>query len=906
MKRGLLSILLVILIANILFVSANYTIGNKSYEVQNTYGPGQDFQGWINLSIVNEDIGLILTDSLNNKVSLINLLQGDILLKEGTDYICNPAGCGSSFSAVNNQNAKTFTLNRNERKILGFKFNGIIEKIDDVEFNITSDAGADCSNQLEIDLFADDEIDSGNTKISYATCPNLRTNGCFNSSKSSSLVLMPGHGNMYCQRMRLSESPGFKLGAYLQIESGAEKTKMAIYDSDLITKLDECELNNSVFTGEVYCDSDLLVTKAADYYVCIYNNQGADTKTKIKSYVDPSGCGFYTTGYAQTENAAYSIFVEGKKFDSVGTLNITEDSPIDGLSDEIDTYIFQKYGSECPLAGCIVPIIFISNKDQTITVNGISIDYSSSYGPNEIIEIYDLVLSSAKVSTNGSKKISLNSAGFSLPNALGSLPYSVLIGTQQIFIADIFIAPVPEIKSISPMTAFTLFPMNFLVNVQELPNATISSYEWQFGNAAPSTTTTNRFENKVFQEVGPTPLKVTVTDINGKKNSRTFTINVGNYQALFLPKLTEAKGNVANVSAKIELLPPIYQEVIKKVLDYEELTRKLSAIELAHGTASTDNEYAKLVNDFLILDIPVSIIEKANTDYVSFYPNKNDVNPNVIKEFLGGTFPAQDEPQYMSASVDWSLINVNSQIKYRRIDANFDGRSEPILNVFELKVRQTGNTDAPGSIFIKQLENMQFDKTYGESVKAGYIQIPIGTAEKTITFLTTQDIGLIDVPIFFSPALASLPVINFEETDVQGIRWALFVVIIIFLILVGLVVYIFLQNWYKTKYETYLFKNRNYLFNLIHYIDAQKNKGVRESEIFGKLKKQGWNSEQINYVMRKYLGKRTGMFEIPVEKILNWFRKEPSPVTPVRQGIAPSRPPFRPNMGQPRRGFPSK
>ena len=57
---------------------------------------------------------------------------------------------------------------------------------------------------------------------------------------------------------------------------------------------------------------------------------------------------------------------------------------------------------------------------------------------------------------------------------------------------------------------------------------------------------------------------------------------------------------------------------------------------------------------------------------------------------------------------------------------------------------------------------------------------------------------------------------------------------------------------------------------------------------------EGWNSEQINYVMRKYLGKRTGMFEIPVEKILNWFRKEPSPVTPVRQGMMPQ---VRPNMG---------
>ena len=114
-----------------------------------------------------------------------------------------------------------------------------------------------------------------------------------------------------------------------------------------------------------------------------------------------------------------------------------------------------------------------------------------------------------------------------------------------------------------------------------------------------------------------------------------------------------------------------------------------------------------------------------------------------------------------------------------------------------------------------------------------------------------------------------------------------------FLFIAGIAVYIFLQQWYKHKYETYLFKNRNFLFNLINYIDNQKKKGVKESEIFRKLKKAGWNSEQVNYVLRKYLGKRTGMLEIPIERILKRF-KQSSP-----QGVVPTSPgPLgpRPNM----------
>ncbi len=40
----------------------------------------------------------------------------------------------------------------------------------------------------------------------------------------------------------------------------------------------------------------------------------------------------------------------------------------------------------------------------------------------------------------------------------------------------------------------------------------------------------------------------------------------------------------------------------------------------------------------------------------------------------------------------------------------------------------------------------------------------------------------------------------------------------------------------------------------------------------GKLKKSGWNSEQVTYALRKYAGKRTGMPEIiHTEKI---FKKK--------------------------------
>jgi phage anti-repressor protein len=72
-------------------------------------------------------------------------------------------------------------------------------------------------------------------------------------------------------------------------------------------------------------------------------------------------------------------------------------------------------------------------------------------------------------------------------------------------------------------------------------------------------------------------------------------------------------------------------------------------------------------------------------------------------------------------------------------------------------------------------------------------------------------------------------------------------------------VYLVLRAWYNKRYENYLFKNKNDLYNIATYITTAKRRGIPDKEIIENLKKSGWNSEQIRYAMRKYAGKKTGM-----------------------------------------------
>ena len=172
------------------------------------------------------------------------------------------------------------------------------------------------------------------------------------------------------------------------------------------------------------------------------------------------------------------------------------------------------------------------------------------------------------------------------------------------------------------------------------------------------------------------------------------------------------------------------------------------------------------------------------------------------------------------------------------------------------------------------MNNLTFKEDYSEREDSDYIYISLTDDQTTITFSTTEDISFIDLPVFISPAINELSILKEpNEKDEQLLKLAIFILIIFLLVIIGIITYIILQEWYKKKYENYLFKNRNDLYNLISYVQSSKKKELKNKEIFDKLKKSGWKPEQVNYVMKKYSGKRTGMPEIPIGKILSKFKK---------------------------------
>ena len=851
-------------------------IGNLSHSIEKSYGPSEYIKGWINISLEGEPTNSLFKTN-GDSISLIDLLNINNAVKDDT---CIPRNCETDYNASDPNLIKTVSLDRGDYAIFGFKFTGKLTAVNSINFTLVSDALSSCDNQLKIDFFNDETIVIGNNKtVDAPPCgPAFKSYGCFNENEE--IIDRDIFETPYCQRIKLSESPGFWLGVNItKKDPGSTEDELTIelYDGD--DPIKNCELTMTDISEEwkeVSCDIDYLVTKQEDYYVCIYSNQEASGNYKIKGNKNPSTkCGFYGIPI-KSEASAYQIFAEGKRFGAVGTLEISNSLP-DGntLGGKVSDYITNTYGIsggyiDC-LADCVVPIKFISgNLDQTIIISGLTISYTDDGGPAEDDKFYNLSTTTATVNADF-QKLYLDEGNFSVSDDFGNYTFSLSLDDEKIFSEKVVIGKVLVIKSLKPTTTASAYPTLFEVTVE--PDGNITKYEWNFGNGDEETTTTNKVtytynSTRIYQ------LQITVTDSNQRSSSRTFDITVGTPEEIINRLLKKMQEDLDNVKVQINAFSSFFQDSLKSILNIDELDDKLSEIQIANTSAVNEDDYNQIMTDLLKLEIPESVAITTSADSFSFYSKEEDINLDLLKTIGGADYDASDEDKYIDAVLAWNQENIETKITFKELSVKYQYSEEAILRTFELKINKKNETYNP-YLILRKLDNLEFKENYQEKNESGYIYIDLTDSQTTITFSTTEDVDFSDLPLFISPAISELLILDGEEEEEEKLlKLAIFILIIFLLVIIGFVTYIVLQTWYKKKYESHLFKNRNDLYNLVSYIQSSKKRGLENKEIITKLKKSGWKSEQITYVMKKYSGKRTGMFEIPVGKILSKSKKK--------------------------------
>ncbi len=865
---------LVILFVSILlmsFISASFSVGNITHQLQSDYGPGKTINGWVNISFVNEDGGKLLKDSSGNSIQLLKLLKN----QTAYSYTCIPSSCDVAYSSSNPEVTKTKSLNLGQEILIGFNLTGKVKEVTFSGLEIESDAGADCYNQLKVDFLNDGTYEKGNTKNTTGSC-SLKSYGCYDTARGSEINLE--QGSPYCEQINLTESPGFKLGAWVKKVGAESKIKMYLKDSyGYLVQGTSCDLPSaSMNGGEISCENGFLVTEPTAYYVCI-EPDGATNYT-AKGYEDSAnGCGTY--GESLDVSGAYSIFAEGRKFGAVENLTITNSLPNENtVSDLILDYLSANYDSEnCESSGCIadctqgciIPLKIKSGKSQTITLKNLALSYKTGGVNTNANLFYELTESSPKINS-GFGKFLLNNGGFKVPTRYGNYTFNLLLENSNIITQKVSVERVPEILSLSPTLTVSALPTEFEVKTNS--SSTISTYYWKFGDNQDERTSTNKVTH-TYNATGIYNLEIEVTDGLNKVSTRTFSISVLDPKTMIAKMLDEKKSGISKVQTQLNLLNDFQKRELTKVIGVEIINNKLKDLEQRYKTQYREEDYNKIVSELFYLEVPSAIEVSKIGGNISFYTPEELINLGVLGEIEQSKEISGDESAYKEAILGWDQENLGIELSFQEISGFYDDVQRTIGIFYKIDV--TKKTDPAYSIYfiLKKLDGLVFKENYLESEKSDYEYFPLKNL-RSIEFFTTEDVLFNELPLFISPGIDRLSVINVNiVTGNLPIRWALLLLVLVLVLILGLVVYIVLQEWYRKRYENYLFKDQTNLYNLILYIDSSTKKGLSEFEIAKKLDSSGWDSEQITYALKKYAGKRTGMFEIPINKILEKLKR---------------------------------
>lgn len=873
-SKGILILSLILI--SLTFVSAGIEIGNESHSVLTTYVKGSYLSGWINISFNETSLDSLFEDSLDNSVSLENLLKTP--KNENFNYDCSTQNCSSSYEASLPQPLKLFTLENQENKLIGFKFTDKIEKIDSISFNLVSDALASCSNQIKIDILDDETTEIFNNKSSNELCPE-KNYGCFEEGYDPGPPAPGGmtggviydlteiliSENLICQRINFSEGSGFKIGAWVKEKTaGNRQLIMEIYNLNG-NKLKQCNLSKgALITGgpgiEISCDANYSTIEPTENYVCIHT-EGTSGEFKTRGYNPEEGaCGF--VGHPpKEETSAYQIFVQKKKFGAVGEIEITNNlQNSENFAEIVEEYIIEKYGSlDCSEEDCLVPIRINSFHNQQITIKDLVIYYDKVGLPGiEENNFYDFTEISSKISSDF-QKLYLDGK-FLLPDHKENLDYKIYINEQVILDEEIEIKDIS--MTLSPMTVGAEILTEF--EIEFSPEQDIESYEWDFGDGIIETTSTGIAMHK-YTEINNYSIKVFATENeSGDLFFKVFKINVVSPEEEINETLKKLREDLENIKSQIEdLTDEFTKKSLKETINIENLENKLNELEINYTNADTEEEFLEIARELSDVEIPSNLLF-SSTNELTFFFDQGNINLEILSEITEETYNSEKTEEYVNAILLWNQLNFETKISTEHISINYHSGKTEKLKIFKLEFDKEASSEEP-YLIVGDLDNILFDKEVQE--KGNYKYLKINQNINEIKISTIEDISFENFPAFIAPEISALNVIDnqYEPPTTKNKKYWIWILIGI-LIIVAIIMYILLHRWYKNKYEKKLFPNTNNLYNLSHYINNAKRKGTPHSEIRKNLKKANWTGEQITYAMKKYAGKNTGMFSFKTKK----------------------------------------
>lgn len=880
MNKAVIILSAISLILLFQFVSAQVTIAN--FSINSQYFPNATITGWINLSMNGVSSNAYILSSLGQNISLRSLLN---LQAPTFNYSCSTSDCNSSYTVTDTGSPyENFTLNAGQSQVFGFLITGSSPSISQgniFSLNVASDVGLEPTPQLSVDML-NDGIPEWNAYQPSSTV-NQQSYGCYSdsirNSNPSYLTSTP-----YCEEIPIPISAQVNIGANV-IGSGTAQFQMTIQNANGSSVVGSCSASASG-TQPVSCvatntggATNYIIKSNGNFWVCIKQTSGASNGYQINTAnpANPANpCGFVMPA-SGTFNGNYTIdfqiFGQSVLFAPVGSFSFNDTeiansgylvTNSNNLEKEIIQYLQNKYRDKCS-NGCTIPISFNAAQAQDINLTNFNLLVTDpTYGTTAINSLYNVAQTPATFTTSGYQSLSLNNAGLYVPNILGNSTFTLTLNdgsnSYNLLSQPISIGQVPQITSVttssgSTVTA-TVITTNLIATINQFnSNATISQYLWNFGDGSPTQTTTNNTVFHNYTSVGVFTLQLTISNSQGLSSTGNFTITALAPKDAVNQALIQDLQSVKNIQGSIANYPTFTQNAISQLLNLNNVSVLLQNLQYKNNSISPD--YGSIMQALLQINLPQNVQQTSSAPGVPFVPSNSTINLDAVERIGGGTYDATRANDYINSILAWELNNISMTIDYSEFSGIYGNNTYPILDIANLNFVGNNPTNKV-YLFIPNLNSIYFGNSTSTSLVGNYYYVLLTGLTQTVQFATTQSFSPIQLPIFISPSLdqISLP----QQTSTSTTNKMLILGLILGAIaVVGIGTYILIGKWYQRRYESFLFKDRNDLYNIINYVHSSKNKGMKEADIEKNLRKSKWTGEQIDYVMKRYAGQKVGI-----------------------------------------------
>lgn len=834
---------------------ASATLNFGGVDLEYNYEGGEFAKGSLNISFSNQENGEF-TSNFEGGIDLANLLENSDY-DVGSDYTCVPTNCKDDFSSSNGEIAKVVDLE--DEKIIGFSLDGTNVLAENFNFDLSSDVQASCINQLTIDLFNDGEINFFNNNYIDTAC-GVKNYGCFENSGTSEVIITD---TPYCEKITLEPAPAYRIGAKVKNSSTVSGVlKMELYNGNGVGLLAACTLpQHTQSEEEIDCIVEYSTRTQKEALVCIYTSSAA-AEYKIKAETTDV-CGMVGIGGAAT--ADYEIYAQRLKYDSIdsefNSSSFEELNPesID-LINLVNSYLNDKYSYNCE-NNCIIPLKISSNIAQQLTIDSVNLRYDSSLGLVVSNKVYDASKTNAKFSSDGFLEFDLEDLEIVIegtPDETENIVFSLFFDGNKIYEDRVNVTTgfdfdvIPKFVLIGALTEF------------EIDRDDVISSKWDFGDGSEISSSNNKAIHK-YSAGGDYKVKVTATRSDRSSSIRTFLVVVGNAKDSSRSLIDKYKERIFNVTAEVNSFPEWFADKVKSSIDLNSINNSVLNLEERYDNASSDNDYVKIINELVELNVPISIrAEKSGTLPMS--AGLSVINTDYIETISGEDISDENENDLRESIAGWLERSYDANVEFESISAFYDTETDDILGKYKIKaVKKPGVEGISYLIIDYPLSQITFKEDYSARAVGSGAYIGL-TETKEIEFVLPEYINVEDLGVYIAPGVSEFGALGEIGEIGKEFPWGRFVLWMSVLGVFALLIYVILQEWYKRYYESYLFKKPNQVYNLINFIYNARASGADDKTIRLKLKNSGWRGEQIRYAFRKIDGKRTGMWEIPIFK----------------------------------------